>query len=98
VVSKVRDSQYVSGHGKSNGLVYARKVDHGFDKKSAADLQKRLKPLIRKTLPYTKKMAHRRTWVALVSCCSRQARRCTRPRLRKPSADDAACVWGNDIA
>jgi bifunctional non-homologous end joining protein LigD len=97
MVSKVRDSQYVSGRGnswvkttcaqretltiagfaldegkwdgiylgrrKGKGLVYAGKVDHGFDKKSAADLQKRLKPLIRKTQPYTKKIAHKGTWV-----------------------------------
>jgi bifunctional non-homologous end joining protein LigD len=33
--------------------------DHGFDKASAADLRKRLTPLIRKTQPYTKKIAHR---------------------------------------
>jgi len=35
--------------------VYAGKVDHGFDKSSAADLQKRLKPLIR--------IAHKGIWV-----------------------------------
>lgn len=34
---------------KGRELVYAGKVDHGFDKVSAAGLQKRLKPLIRKT-------------------------------------------------
>lgn len=40
-------------------LVYAGKIDHGFDKNSAADLQARLKPLIRRTQPYAKKVAHR---------------------------------------
>jgi bifunctional non-homologous end joining protein LigD len=97
VVSKVRDSQYVSGRvndwvkktcaqretlpiagfaldgkkwdgiylGRRQGkeLVYAGKVDHGFDSASAKDLQARLKPLIRKTQPYAKKIAHRGTWV-----------------------------------
>jgi bifunctional non-homologous end joining protein LigD len=97
VVSKVRDSRYVSGRGndwvkktcaqretltiagfaldgnewdgiyvgrrKGEDLVYAGKVDHGFDKASAADLRKRLTPLIRKTQPYTKKIAHKGIWV-----------------------------------
>jgi bifunctional non-homologous end joining protein LigD len=31
-------------------LIYAGKVDHGFGKDSAKELQTRLKPLIRKTL------------------------------------------------
>jgi bifunctional non-homologous end joining protein LigD len=97
VVSKVRDSRYVSGRindwvkktcamretlaiagfaldgkkwdgmylGRRNGkeLIYAGKVDHGFDTASAKDLQARLKPLIRKTQPYAKKIAHRGIWV-----------------------------------
>jgi bifunctional non-homologous end joining protein LigD len=97
VVSKVRDSRYVSGRvndwvkkacaqretlpiagfaldgndwdgvyvGRLKGkdLVYAGKVDHGFDKVSAADLRKRLTPLIRKTQPYAKKVAHNGIWV-----------------------------------
>jgi bifunctional non-homologous end joining protein LigD len=51
--------------GRRNGrdLVYAGKVDHGFDKSSAADLQKRLKPLIRKTQPYTRRIAHKGIWL-----------------------------------
>ena len=44
-------------------LIYAGKVDHGFDAASANDLQVRLKPLIRKTQPYAKKIAHRGIWV-----------------------------------
>jgi bifunctional non-homologous end joining protein LigD len=44
------DGIYV-GRRKGADLIYAGKVDHGFDKASATDLQKRLKPLIRKTQP-----------------------------------------------
>jgi bifunctional non-homologous end joining protein LigD len=51
------------GRRKGDDLVYAGKVDHGFDKTSTADLQARLKPLIRKTQPYAKKIAHRGIWV-----------------------------------
>jgi bifunctional non-homologous end joining protein LigD len=97
VVSKVRDSRYISGRGndwvkktcaqretlpiagfalkenkfdgiyvgrlKGKDLVYAGKVDHGFDSATARDLQARLTPLIRKTQPYAKKIAHRGIWV-----------------------------------
>jgi bifunctional non-homologous end joining protein LigD len=56
------DGIYVGRH-KGKDLVYAGKVDHGFDTASAKDLQKRLKPLIRKTQPYAKKIAHRGVWV-----------------------------------
>jgi bifunctional non-homologous end joining protein LigD len=51
------------GRRKGADLVYAGKVDHGFDKVTAADLQKRLKPLIRKTQPYAKRIAHKGIWV-----------------------------------
>ena len=44
-------------------MVYAGKVDHGFDAASAKALQVRLKPLIRETQPYAKKIAHRGIWV-----------------------------------
>ena len=97
VVSKVRESRYVSGRAndwvkktcaqretlpiagfaldgnkwdglylgrhKGTDLIYAGKVDHGFDTASAKDLQARLKPLIRKTQPYSKKITHRGIWV-----------------------------------
>jgi bifunctional non-homologous end joining protein LigD len=56
------DGIYI-GRLKGKDLVYAGKVDLGFDKASAADLQARLKPLIRKTQPYAKKVAHRAIWV-----------------------------------
>jgi bifunctional non-homologous end joining protein LigD len=48
---------------KGRDLVYAGKVDHGFDKASVAGLQRRLKPLIRKTQPYAKRIAHKGVWV-----------------------------------
>ncbi len=48
---------------KGSELVYAGKVDHGFDSASAKDLQSRLKPLVRKTQPYAKRIAHRGIWV-----------------------------------
>ena len=48
---------------KGDELIYAGKVDHGFTPTTAKDLQARLKPLIRKTQPYTKKIAHRGIWV-----------------------------------
>jgi bifunctional non-homologous end joining protein LigD len=51
------------GRRKGNDLLYAGKVDHGFDKTSAAELRKRLTPLIRKTQPYSKKIAHKALWV-----------------------------------
>ncbi|MFG3598269.1 non-homologous end-joining DNA ligase [Bradyrhizobium sp. RDI18] len=56
------DGIYV-GRRKGKDLVYAGKVDHGFDKVSAANLRKRLAPLIRKTQPYTKRIAHKGIWV-----------------------------------
>lgn len=51
--------------GRRNGkdLVYAGKVDHGFDKTSAAELRRRLTPLIRKTQPFSKAIAHKAIWV-----------------------------------
>ncbi|MET4235531.1 bifunctional non-homologous end joining protein LigD [Bradyrhizobium sp. LA6.10] len=48
---------------KGNELIYAGKVDHGFDKTSAAELRKRLQPLVRKTQPYSKRIAHKGIWV-----------------------------------
>jgi bifunctional non-homologous end joining protein LigD len=56
------DGIYV-GRRKGNDLIYAGKVDHGFDNALIADLRKRLMPLIRKTQPYTKRVAHKAGWV-----------------------------------
>lgn len=39
------------------------KVDHGFDKTSAAELRRKLTPLIRRTQPYSKRIAHKGVWV-----------------------------------
>jgi bifunctional non-homologous end joining protein LigD len=51
------------GRRKGNDLIYAGKVDHGFDKTSAADLRRKLTPLIRKTQPYSERIAHKAFWV-----------------------------------
>jgi bifunctional non-homologous end joining protein LigD len=51
------------GRRRGKDLVYAGKVDHGFDKESAKMLRARLTPLVRKTQPYTKRIAHRGVWV-----------------------------------
>lgn len=56
------DGIYI-GRRKGKDLVYAGKVDHGFDTASAKDLQARLKPLIRKTQPYARKVGHKAFWV-----------------------------------
>ena len=97
VVSKVRDSRYLSSRGndwvkktcaqretltivgfaldgknwdglyvgrrRGSDLIYAGKVDHGFDKASAADLRRRLEPLVRKTQAFAKRIAHKGIWV-----------------------------------
>jgi bifunctional non-homologous end joining protein LigD len=51
------------GRRKGDDLIYAGKVDHGFDPEAARDLQSRMKPLIRNSRPYTKTIAHRGIWV-----------------------------------
>jgi bifunctional non-homologous end joining protein LigD len=51
------------GRRKGGDLIYAGKVDHGFDTASAKMLRTRLTPLRRKTQPYTKRIAHRGIWV-----------------------------------
>jgi bifunctional non-homologous end joining protein LigD len=56
------DGLYLGRH-KGNALVYAGKVDRGFDDVSAAELRERLTPLIRKAQPYAKRVAHRGIWV-----------------------------------
>jgi len=47
------------GRRKGGELICAGKVDHGFDKVSAADLRKRLTP---RTQPYSKRIAHKGIW------------------------------------
>jgi bifunctional non-homologous end joining protein LigD len=51
------------GREKAGQLIYAGKVDHGFTPASEKELRAKLKPLIRKTQPYAKKIAHRGIWV-----------------------------------
>ncbi|PDT88814.1 DNA ligase [Bradyrhizobium sp. Y36] len=56
------DGLYV-GRRKGDNLVYAGKVDHGFDKTSTAELRRRLEPLVRKTQAFAKRVAHKGIWV-----------------------------------
>jgi bifunctional non-homologous end joining protein LigD len=54
---------------RSKNLVYAGKVDHGFDKTSSAALREKLTPLIRKTHPTPRRSSIR---------ASRSSRNCWR--------------------
>jgi hypothetical protein len=63
------------GRLRAMTLVCAGKVDHGFDKSSTAELQARLKPLIRKTQP-----TPRRSRIAASGSSRRRATR-LRPTL-----------------
>ncbi len=56
------DGLYI-GRERAGQLIYAGKVDHGFTPAFEKELRTRLKPLIRKTQPYAKKIAHRGIWV-----------------------------------
>jgi bifunctional non-homologous end joining protein LigD len=69
------------GRQKGESLLYARKVDHGFDTATAKDLQARLKPLIRKTQPYSKRIAHKGIGSSR-SCSPRSNIGRSRPRAR----------------
>jgi bifunctional non-homologous end joining protein LigD len=85
------DGIYVGRH-KGKQLVYAGKVDHGFDSAAAKEIQARLKPLIRKTQPYAKRIAikasgsSRRYWLRSNTernqpkgrCATRSTRACGR--------------------
>jgi bifunctional non-homologous end joining protein LigD len=56
------DGLYI-GRRKGNELIYAGKVDHGFDNENAKALRARLTPLIRKSQPYSKRIGQRGIWV-----------------------------------
>src|SRR3954471_3221100 len=56
------DGMYI-GRRKGDDFLYAGKVDHGFSPEDTEELQRRLKPLVRRTQPYTKRIAHRGIWV-----------------------------------
>jgi ATP-dependent DNA ligase len=83
------DGLYV-GRRKGDDLVYAGKVDHGFDKGSTADLQKRVKPLIRTTQPYAKRICQKASglnpnfWLRLSTAQSP-------PREKSGTRSSAAC-------
>jgi bifunctional non-homologous end joining protein LigD len=51
------------GRRRGDELIYAGKVDHGFTPDDGIELQDRLKPLIRKSQPYKKRIAHKDVWV-----------------------------------
>jgi len=51
------------GRRVGENLVYAGKVDNGFDRDSIQMLQAHLKPLIRKTQPFSKPISHKGFWV-----------------------------------
>jgi bifunctional non-homologous end joining protein LigD len=53
----------VSGQTQGRGVAVCRQGGHGFEPASAKDLQEPVKPLIRRTQPYSKKIAHRGIWV-----------------------------------
>jgi bifunctional non-homologous end joining protein LigD len=78
------DGLYI-GRQKGDELIYAGKVDHGFDKVSTKDLQARLKPLIRTTQPYAKKdRASRRVGRTVAACRDRVSRQVGRGQGAPP--------------
>jgi bifunctional non-homologous end joining protein LigD len=52
------------GRRRGDELIYAGKVDDGFTRHEAIELQTGLKPLIRKSQPYKKRIAHKGVWVS----------------------------------
>ena len=56
------DGLYI-GREQAGQLIYAGKVDHGFTPEFEKELRAKLKPLVRRTQPYAKKIAHRGIWV-----------------------------------
>jgi bifunctional non-homologous end joining protein LigD len=74
------DGLYI-GRQEGDELIYGGKVDHGFDKVLTRDLQTRLRPLIRTTQPYAKKIAHRGVWVE-PSLLAEIEYRANQPRVR----------------
>jgi hypothetical protein len=78
------------GRRKGKELLYAGKVDHGFDADSAKDLRDRLTPLIRKTQPFTKRGHSSRYLVGLEFLRNRipdeiRQRETTPPALQRPA-------------
>lgn len=78
------DGMYI-GRRKGDEFLYAGKVDHGFSPQDAKELQRRLKPLVRKTQPYTKRIAHRGIWVEPQLLAEIEYRaKCAEGKLRHP--------------
>jgi len=69
------------GRRKGSDLTYAGKVGYGFDKKSSAELRKRLTPLIRKTNP-TPSGSRTRAFGLSRSCPPRSSTARSLPRER----------------
>lgn len=94
------DGIYVGRH-KGKDLIYAGKVDHGFDRASAKEIQARLKLLIRKSQPYAKKIRHRGVWVepSLLAEIEYRAKSAQggqsclgmRGRCSRPTAQESSC-------
>lgn len=51
------------GRPHGDDLLYAGKVEHGFEGSAAKDLQRRLKPLVRKSQPFSKRISNSGIWV-----------------------------------
>lgn len=84
------DGLYVARR-KGDDLVYAGKVDHGFDKVSAADLRKRLEPLVRKTQAFAKWVAHKGIWVEPKLLTEIEYTAPSRPKERSATRSFAVC-------
>ena len=80
-----------AGRRKGDDLVYAGKVDHGFDKTSTAELRRRLEPLVRKTQPYAMRIAHKGVWSSR-SCSPRSSTARSRPRGRSATSSLRGCA------
>ncbi|MGC0326246.1 ATP-dependent DNA ligase [Bradyrhizobium sp. USDA 326] len=63
---KIKDNRFDGIYvGRQHGdeLVYAGKVEHGFEDTAVKDLQRRLSKLVRKTQPFAKRIPNRGIWV-----------------------------------
>lgn len=63
---KIKDNRFDGiyvGRQEGDKLLYAGKVEHGFEDAAVADLQQRLKKLVRKTQPFAKRIPNSGIWV-----------------------------------
>src|SRR3954453_3049297 len=70
------------GREKAGQLIYAGKVDHGFTPASEKELRAKLKPLIRKTQPYTLRRSPIEASGSSRRCLLRSSTARSRPRVR----------------